>query len=47
MEPCETFTSRAMRRPNILKRLSLRAIPPKVEPKGWGDNIIKVTLTNL
>ncbi len=25
----------------------LRAIPPKIEPEGWGDNAIKDTLANL
>jgi hypothetical protein len=25
----------------------LRPIPPKVEPKGWGDNAIRDTLVDL
>jgi hypothetical protein len=25
----------------------MRAKPPKVEPKGWEDNVFKVTLANL
>jgi hypothetical protein len=25
----------------------MKAEPPKVEPKGWGDNAPKVTLANL
>ncbi len=42
MESWKAFTSRAMKRPNILERLSLKVGPSKVEPKGWGDNAIKV-----
>jgi hypothetical protein len=47
MEPQETFTNRAMRQPNVQVRLPMRAKPPKVERKGWGDNAFKVTPTNL
>jgi hypothetical protein len=25
----------------------MRAKPPKVESKGWGDNVIRVTLVDL
>jgi hypothetical protein len=25
----------------------LKAIPPKIEPKGWGDNAIQDTIANL
>ncbi len=47
MEPHEAFTSRAMRQPNVWASLPMRAKPPKVERKGWGDNAFKVTPTNL
>jgi hypothetical protein len=30
-----------------LKKIVIRAVPPKVELKGWGDNAIKVYPTNL
>lgn len=47
MEPHEAFISRAMRQPNVWVRLLMKAKPPKVERKGWGDNAFKVTPTNL
>jgi len=28
-------------------KLPTRAKPPKVEPKGWGDNATKVTLAYM
>jgi hypothetical protein len=47
MEPQETFTSRAMKQPNIQMRLLIRVIFLNVEPKGWGDNANRVTFVNL
>jgi hypothetical protein len=47
MEPLKAFTSRAMRQPNVQTRLPMKAKPPKVEQKVWGDNAFKVTPANL
>jgi hypothetical protein len=47
LELREAFTSKTMKQPSIRKRLSLRAISPKVEPKEWGNNAFKVTLVDL
>jgi hypothetical protein len=44
MEPWETFNGKAMRQPNVQAKLLMKAKPLKVEPRGWGDNVIKVTL---
>jgi hypothetical protein len=41
MESQKAFTSRTMKRPNILERLLLKVGPSKVEPKGWGNNAIR------
>jgi len=32
-----------MKQSNVQKRLPMRPEPSKVEPKGWGDNVLKVT----
>ncbi len=37
MELWETFIGKTMKQPNIQRRMLLRAIPPKIEPEGWGD----------
>jgi hypothetical protein len=47
MELGKAFISRAMRWPNIQKKLSLKVLPLKVEPKGWKNNAIKVTRVNM
>ncbi len=47
MEPWETFTNRTMKQPNIQRRMLLRAVLPKIEPEGWGDNAIKDTFADL
>jgi hypothetical protein len=47
MEPWEAFTNRAMRQPSVRMRLPMKAKPLKVEPKGWGDNVIRVTLAYM
>ncbi len=47
MEAWETFIGRTMKQPNIQRRMLLRAIPPTIEPEGWGDNAIKDTLVDL
>jgi hypothetical protein len=47
MEPQEAFIGRTLMWPNIRKKLSLKVVPLKVEPKGWKDNVIKVTLVNM
>jgi hypothetical protein len=43
MEPWDTFISRTMRQPDVRTRLSIRAEPSEVKPKGWGDNALKDT----
>jgi hypothetical protein len=47
MEPHETFIGRAMRLFNVQARLPMRVEPLEVEPKGWGDNAIKVIPIDL
>jgi hypothetical protein len=48
MEPQEAFTNRAMKRSNVqVMRFPMRVEPSEVEPKGWGDNVFKVTPTDL
>jgi hypothetical protein len=47
MELWETFIGRTMKQPNIQRRMLLRAIPPKIELEGWGDNAIQDTTANL
>jgi hypothetical protein len=47
MELWETFTNRAMRQPNVRKRLSIKAKPSKVKLEGWGDNALKGILIDL
>jgi len=47
MEAWETFIGRTMKQPNIQRRMLLRAVPPKIEQEGWGDNAIKDTLVDL
>ncbi len=47
MEHQKSFIGRAMKWPSIWARLSMRAIPPKVELKGWGNNVNKVALVDL
>lgn len=36
-----------MRQPNGQRRLQMKAKPPQVEPKGWGDGAIMVTPIDL
>jgi hypothetical protein len=36
-----------MKQPNIQRRMLLRAVLPKIEPEGWGDNAIKDTFADL
>jgi hypothetical protein len=36
-----------MRQPNVQTRLPMKVEPPKVEPIGWGDDVIIVTLIDL
>jgi len=47
MEPWETLNGKAMKQPNVWAKLPMKAKPRKVEPKGWGDNVIKVTHGDL
>jgi hypothetical protein len=47
MQPQETFTGRTMKQLSIWMRLSMRAKPLDVEPKGWGDNANKIAPTYL
>ncbi len=44
MKPQETFSGKEMKQPNVQMKLPIRAKPPKVEPKGWGDNVIRVPM---
>jgi hypothetical protein len=47
MELREAFTCKTMRQPSIQTRLLMKAIPPNVEPKRWGNNANMVTLVDL
>jgi hypothetical protein len=47
MEPWETFVSKVIKCSSVQTRLPMRVKASKVEPKGWGDNGIMVTLANL
>jgi hypothetical protein len=47
MEPWKAVTNKVMRRSSVRTRLPIKAEPPKVEPKGWGDNVFMVTPTYL
>jgi len=47
MEPWETFNGKVMRQPNVWAKRLIKTKPPKVEPKGWEDNVIRVTPVDL
>lgn len=47
MELWKTFTSRAIRQPRVQTRLPLMVKSPKVKPKEWVDNGLKVTHASL
>jgi hypothetical protein len=47
MELWEAFNGKTMRQPNVQANLPMRPKPPKVEPKVWGNNVIRVTPIDL
>ncbi len=47
MEPWKTITNIAMKQPNVQTMLLMKVESLEVEPKGWGNNAMKVTLTYL